>query len=87
MLVGAVNPMEGSLLILPGSGLVALGACLGRLDGRLIAYRIRALCAMVLTGSASQNRVESNLPGIVIAATGVLTIGGCINGLRKRICA
>ena len=25
MLVGAIDPMEGSLLILPGSGLVALG--------------------------------------------------------------
>ena len=30
MLAGAIDPMEGSLLILPGSGLVALGAWLGR---------------------------------------------------------
>jgi hypothetical protein len=30
MLVGAVDPMEGSLIILPGSGLVALGTFLGR---------------------------------------------------------
>jgi len=39
MLVGAVDPMEGSLAILPGSGLVALGTFLGRHEPRLIAYR------------------------------------------------
>jgi hypothetical protein len=39
MLVGAIDPMEGSLLILPGSGLVALGTYLGRDERRLIAYR------------------------------------------------
>lgn len=40
MLVGAIDPMEGSLLILPGSGLVALGTFLGRSERRLIAYRV-----------------------------------------------
>ncbi len=30
MLLGAFDPLEGSLLILPGSGLVALGALLGK---------------------------------------------------------
>jgi hypothetical protein len=39
MLVGAVDPMEGSLLILPGSGLVALGTYLGQAERRLIAFR------------------------------------------------
>ena len=39
MLVGALDPLEGSLLILPGSGLVALGAFLGKKERRLIAYR------------------------------------------------
>jgi len=29
MLVGAIDPLEGSFVILPGSGLVALGAFLG----------------------------------------------------------
>ena len=28
MLIGAIDPMEGSLVILPGSGLVALGTFL-----------------------------------------------------------
>jgi hypothetical protein len=40
MLIGAVDPMEGSVVILPGSGLVALGAFLGHRERRLIAYRL-----------------------------------------------
>ena len=40
MVVGAIDPMEGSLLILPGSGLVALGTFLGQSERRLIAYRV-----------------------------------------------
>ncbi len=30
MLIGAIDPLEGSLLILPGSGMVALGALLSK---------------------------------------------------------
>ena len=40
MLIGAINPMEGSVVILPGSGLVALGAFLGHGERRLITYRL-----------------------------------------------
>jgi hypothetical protein len=40
MLVGALDPMEGSVVILPGSGLVALGTFLGRNERRLITYRV-----------------------------------------------
>lgn len=40
MLVGAIDPMEGSLLILPGSGLVALGTFLGQSERRFTAYRV-----------------------------------------------
>ena len=40
MLIGAIDPMEGSLVILPGSGLVALGTFLGQSERRLIAYRV-----------------------------------------------
>ncbi len=39
MLVGALDPLEGSIAILIGSGLVALGTFLGRGERRLIAYR------------------------------------------------
>lgn len=40
MVVGAIDPMEGSLLILPGSGMVALGTFLGQSERRFIAYRV-----------------------------------------------
>ena len=34
MLLGTLDPLEGSLLILPGSGLVALGMFLGKEERR-----------------------------------------------------
>jgi len=40
MVVGAIDPMEGSAIILPGSLLVALGTVLGQCERRLIAYRV-----------------------------------------------
>jgi len=40
MLLGALDPMEGSLVILPGSGLVVLGTFLGQSERRWIAYRV-----------------------------------------------
>ena len=40
MLVGALDPMEGSVVILPGSGGVALGTFLGQSERRWIAYRV-----------------------------------------------
>lgn len=36
MLVGAIDPLEGSFVILPGSGLVALGALVGKSRYRLL---------------------------------------------------
>jgi len=38
MLVGTLDPLEGSLLILPGSGMVALGMFLGKKNHRTILY-------------------------------------------------
>jgi hypothetical protein len=38
MLLGTLDPMEGSVLILPGSGLVALGIYLGGKDRRTVLY-------------------------------------------------
>ena len=40
MLVGAIDPMEGSLLILPGSGLVALGTYLADEERKIFIYRM-----------------------------------------------
>ena len=47
MLVGALDPLEGSLLILPGSGSVALGAYLSKNDRRVITYRVMVFLLMV----------------------------------------
>jgi hypothetical protein len=38
MLLGTVDPLEGSMLILPGSGLVALGMVLGGKESRMFVY-------------------------------------------------
>ncbi len=40
MVVGAIDPLEGALLILPGSGLVALGTYLSQGEHRFTAYRV-----------------------------------------------
>lgn len=45
MLVGALDPLEGSFVILPGSGLVALGAFLGRSR-----YNVLLCSAFILIG-------------------------------------
>ena len=38
MMLGTLDPLEGSLLILPGSGLVALSMYLGREERRAVLY-------------------------------------------------
>jgi hypothetical protein len=40
MVVGALDPMEGSVVILIGSGLVAFGTFLGQSEPRLVRYRV-----------------------------------------------
>ena len=42
MLVGTLDPLEGSLLILPGSGLVALGMFVGKKDRQTLFYWVWA---------------------------------------------
>jgi hypothetical protein len=45
MLVGAVDPMEGSAVILPGSALFALGTYFGQAGRRMFVYRV---CVFIL---------------------------------------
>jgi hypothetical protein len=49
MVVGAVDPLEGSLLILPGSGLLALGTYLGQAERRVVASKVAAF-VLILVG-------------------------------------
>lgn len=46
MLIGAVDPLEGSLIILPGVALVALGVFLGKSRHRRLLYWALALVAV-----------------------------------------
>ena len=48
MLVGAIDPMEGSLLILPGSGLVALGTYLADEERKIFIYRLWVFILIVI---------------------------------------
>ena len=145
MLVGAIDPIEGSLLILPGSGLVALGTFLEQGERRLVTYRVWVFVLIAIGVGASWGLTMAGgiggpdgvspwwavlmLPypigwsmgswgpgsprwmlwlgigvglwylsllaitlavdrhvsvNIVTAAVGLLTIGGCVNRLRKQ---
>jgi hypothetical protein len=46
MVLGAIDPLEGSLLILPSTGLVALGAHLGQRRRRVLLYWAFGLVAI-----------------------------------------
>lgn len=46
ILVGAADPLEGSLVILPGTGLLAFGAWLGNSRNRRLLYWAFALVAV-----------------------------------------
>jgi hypothetical protein len=52
ILVGALDPLEGSILIFIGSGLAALGTFLGRAEPRLIRYRTLVFC-LIAAGLAA----------------------------------
>ncbi|HTL55123.1 MAG TPA: hypothetical protein VL361_05560 [Candidatus Limnocylindrales bacterium] len=70
MLVGAADPMEGSLIILPGSGLVTLGTFLGNgerglliqwiLIFILIAIGVGAFWGIGLVGGGSARSMRSS---------------------------
>lgn len=150
MLVGAIDPMEGAALILPGSLMVALGTFFNQGERHLFAYRAwvfiliaigvgalwglsamggiggksghsmwwgvlilpyligwsmgiwgpgsprwllvlgigvglwyLAILAIILKHSSERGGAMSTLPAFIIAAIGVLTIGGCIRRWRR----
>ncbi len=46
MLIGAIDPLEGAFVILPGAGMVAFGAMLGKSRYRKLLYWAFALVAV-----------------------------------------
>ncbi|MDI6784701.1 MAG: hypothetical protein QME64_11495 [bacterium] len=74
MLIGVLDPLEGSFIILPGSGLVALGAFLGKSRYRillnwafiLIAVGVGAMIVISMFGGIGGNTGRSLWWGLVI---------------------
>ena len=76
MLLGTLDPLEGSLLILPGSGMVALGLFLGHGERRrlrywlwvfaLIAVGVGALFALSAVGGIGGKSGHSMWWGILL---------------------
>jgi len=97
MLVGAVDPLEGSLVILPGSGLVALGIYLGN-SGRelliqwiciflMIAFGVAALFGLSAWGFGGVNK-HSTWWGLLILPYPIGWVVGIVNlafGLVRTI--
>jgi hypothetical protein len=52
MILGAIDPMEGSLIIFPGAALVVVGTYLARADKRQLTYRL-AVFLMIAFGVAA----------------------------------
>ena len=69
LVIGSFDPLEGSILILPGSALLALGSYLGHHDRRFIAYRtvsfvlvalgVAALVGLSAIGGVGRNSEHS----------------------------
>lgn len=52
MAIGAIDPMEGSLLIFPGSGLVALGTYLGGAERRDVRFKVASFVLLAIAFAA-----------------------------------
>lgn len=52
MAVGSIDPMEGSLLIFPGSGLLALGTYLGGAERRDVRFKVASFVLLAIAFAA-----------------------------------
>ena len=96
MLLGSLDPLEGSLLILPGSGLVAVAVYLSGKDRRtvlywtwvfgLIAVGVGALFALSAVGGIGGQSGHSLWRGVLLLpyATGwLMALAGAVVGLTR----
>jgi hypothetical protein len=91
MVIGALDPLEGSLVILPGIGLVALGAVRG--DNRhrtlllwslgLVAVGVAAMVGLSAVGGVGGNSGHSNWWAVAILPYPVGWIMGLIGAIRS----
>ncbi len=90
MLVGALDPLEGSLIILPGIALVALGARLGHSRHRVLLYwslalvaaGVGALWALSAVGGIGAQTGRSNWWALVLLPYPVGWIMGLLGAVR-----
>jgi hypothetical protein len=95
MLLGAIDPLEGSLIILPGSGMVALGLFVGRAERRilhdwvrvfiLIAVGVGAMFALSAVGGIGGSRGHSMWWGLLILPYPVGWIMGFVSAIFTLI--
>lgn len=96
MLLGTLDPLEGSLLILPGSGLVALGMFLGGKDRKtvlswtwafiLIAAGVAAMFALSAVGGIGGKSGHSMWWGVLMLpypAGWLMALAGGVAGLVR----
>jgi len=96
MLLGSLDPLEGSLLILPGSGLVAVAVHLSGKDHRtvlywtwvfgLIAVGVGALFGLSAVGGIGGQSGHSLWWGVLLlpyAAGWLLALAGAVVGLAR----
>jgi len=91
MLIGAIDPLEGSLIIVAGTGMVALGGLLGRSRHRLLIYWSFVLVAVgvgvlwVLSafGGIGGSTGRSMWWGLVILPYPVGWIMGLVGAIRR----
>jgi hypothetical protein len=91
MVIGALDPLEGALVILPGTGLVALGARLGNSRHRILLYwsfvlvavGVGALWGLSALGGFGGNSGRSNWWGLVLLPYPVGWIMGLLGAIRR----
>ena len=96
MLLGSLDPLEGSLLILPGSGMVAVAVYLSGKDRRtvlywtwvfgLIAVGVGALFGLSAVGGIGGQSGHSLWWGVLLlpyAAGWLMALTGAVVGLRR----
>jgi hypothetical protein len=93
MVVGAIDPLEGSLVILPAIGLVGLGAFLGKSRHRLLAYwalvlvvvGVGTMFGLSAFGGVGGDTGRSMWWALVIVPYPVGWIMGMVGGIRSLL--
>jgi len=93
MVLGAIDPLEGSLVILPGCGLVALGAFLGRSRHRrlllwafvLMAVGVGVMFGVSSVGGFGGNTGRSMWWALTILPYPVGWVMGLVGAIRRLI--